>query len=259
MSACIVFAVSALAAVLAMVCCVSAGCGSRLQARLSSCSTSGETPMQHDPLDSVDAAAPSLLAATLGCSSAPGSNGWPGSPNKASRHRKQQNEMLARQSEAVIRENQRVTEAAKALVEQDATARQEMIAAQRQLSEQFHAARSGIDRERASLEQERREIAAQRHRDPVVGGSCAYRRHAAAVPDAARVGRLRLVSTRPRSWPTAKTWASCWSPSWPATVRDCCRHRCCGRLAWSTMPAADAIAGRAASARATGRRADMPF
>ena len=108
-----------------------------------------------------------VLAATLGCSSDPDER-LARFAEQSVATQKEQNQMLARQSEAVIRENQRVTEAAQALVEQDATARQEMVAAQRQLSEQFHAERSGIDRERAGLEQERREIAAQRQRDPVV-------------------------------------------------------------------------------------------
>jgi len=108
-----------------------------------------------------------VLAATLGCSADPDER-LARFAEQSVATQKQQNEMLARQSEAVIRENQRVTEAAKALVEQDATARQEMVAAQRQLSEQFHAERSGIDRERTALEQERREIATQRQRDPVV-------------------------------------------------------------------------------------------
>jgi hypothetical protein len=108
-----------------------------------------------------------VLLAMLGCSSEPDER-LARFAEQSVATQKQQNEMLARQSEAVIRENQRVTEAAQALVEQDATARQEMVAAQRQLSEQFHAERSVIDRERAGLEQERREIATQRQRDPVV-------------------------------------------------------------------------------------------
>lgn len=108
-----------------------------------------------------------VLVAMLGCSSDPDER-LARFAEQSVATQKEQNQMLARQSEAVIRENQRVTEAAQALVEQDATARQEMVAAQRQLSEQFHAERSDIDRERAGLEQERREIAAQRQRDPVV-------------------------------------------------------------------------------------------
>lgn len=108
-----------------------------------------------------------MLAGMLGCSTDPDER-LARFAEQSVATQKEQNQMLARQSEAVIRENQRVTEAAQALVEKDATARQEMVAAQRQLSEQFHAERSGIDRERAGLEAERREIAAQRQRDPVV-------------------------------------------------------------------------------------------
>jgi hypothetical protein len=81
---------------------------------------------------------------------------------------RQQNNRLADQSEAVVAESHQLAEAAKELVTRDAQARRELIAAQSemtsQLNEQQSAFRTGHDR----LEQDRREIAAQRHRDPII-------------------------------------------------------------------------------------------
>lgn len=92
-----------------------------------------------------------VLAATLGCSSAPDER-LARFAEQSVATQKEQNQMLARQSEAVIRENQRITEAAQALVEQDAAARQELITAQRQLSEQFDAHRATVGRELGKLD-----------------------------------------------------------------------------------------------------------
>jgi hypothetical protein len=87
---------------------------------------------------------------------------------RGAERQREQNELIARQSEAVIQENQWIAEAARELVAKDAEARQEMVRAQRELHGALQAERSGIDRQRAMLDQERREIAEQRHRDPVI-------------------------------------------------------------------------------------------
>ncbi len=73
----------------------------------------------------------------------------------------QQNKRLAEQSKQII-------DASLRLVEGDAEARRDLLAAQKQLTSELHSERAGIDRQREKLEQERRSIAARRHRDPVI-------------------------------------------------------------------------------------------
>ena len=73
----------------------------------------------------------------------------------------EQNKRLAEQSK-------QIAEASRRLVEGDAAARKDLLAAQKQLSSELHSERAGIDRQREELEQERRNIAARRHRDPVI-------------------------------------------------------------------------------------------
>src|SRR5689334_22354393 len=67
-----------------------------------------------------------------------------------------QNETIAQQSSAVVHESHQLAVAAKDLVSQDAKARQELIAAQHDLHGQLHEERSGVDRQRAVLDEERR-------------------------------------------------------------------------------------------------------
>ena len=77
------------------------------------------------------------------------------------REQSEQNKRLAEQSKLIA-------EASRRLVEGDAEARKDLLAAQKQLSSELHSERAGIDRQREELEQERRNIAARRHRDPIV-------------------------------------------------------------------------------------------
>ena len=77
------------------------------------------------------------------------------------REQSEQNKRLAEQSK-------QIAEASRRLVEGDAEARKDLLAAQKQLSSELHSERAGIDRQREEMEQERRNIAAQRHRDPVI-------------------------------------------------------------------------------------------
>jgi hypothetical protein len=108
-----------------------------------------------------------LLFTTVGCSPAPDER-LARFAQDSIQAQKEQNQMLARQSEATIQENQRVVEASQSLVEKDTAARHDMIAAQRELGELWQAERSRLDRERCKLETERREIAAERRRDSVL-------------------------------------------------------------------------------------------
>ena len=82
-----------------------------------------------------------------------------------------QNETIARQSSAVVNESHQLAVAAKELVSQDAKARQELIAAEHDLHGQLHEERTQVDRARAILDDERRAIASQRQRDPVIGAA----------------------------------------------------------------------------------------
>ena len=84
---------------------------------------------------------------------------------------RQQNELVARQSAAVVQESGQVAEGAKELVARDAQARQELILAQKQAHEQLHEERASVDRQREVLDGERRGIAEQRVRDPIVGAA----------------------------------------------------------------------------------------
>ena len=75
---------------------------------------------------------------------------------------------MADQSQAVVEESHQLAETAKELVEHDAEARRELIAAQQELTSQLNDQQATVDAGRGQLEQDRREIAEQRHRDPIV-------------------------------------------------------------------------------------------
>lgn len=80
---------------------------------------------------------------------------------EADRRQAEQNQALAQQSQAVV-------ETARQLVQADATARQQLVAAQASLEEQLLGQRAELDRQRDALENERRAIASQRYRDPLL-------------------------------------------------------------------------------------------
>jgi hypothetical protein len=86
-------------------------------------------------------------------------------------NQRQQNQLIANQSAAVVQESSHVAEGAKELVARDAQARQELILAQKQAHEQLHEERASVDRQREALDDERRDIASQRVRDPIVGAA----------------------------------------------------------------------------------------
>lgn len=79
-----------------------------------------------------------------------------------------QNQRIADQSEAIIEESHQLAESAKELVEHDADSRRELIAAQQELTFQLNEQQSAIYTGHDQLEQDRREIAEQRHRDPII-------------------------------------------------------------------------------------------
>ena len=126
-----------------------------------------------------------------------------------------QNDRIAEQSRAVIEQSQK-------LVAHDAQARQELIAAQEKLTTQLNQQRATIDTGRDQLEQDRREIAQQRHRDPILAAAiqnvglliactlplivCLFviKRMSSREPDDAAVAELlvhELVTDQPRLLP----------------------------------------------------------
>jgi hypothetical protein len=75
---------------------------------------------------------------------------------------------LARQSEAVVKESHELAIAAGQLVNRDAEARRELLQAQTRLHDQLHQERSGVDRQRELLDEERRAIAQERLQAPII-------------------------------------------------------------------------------------------
>ena len=73
----------------------------------------------------------------------------------------EQNKRLAEQS-------RQIAEASRRLVEGDAAARKDLLAAHKQLMSELHSERANLDRQHEEMEQERRNIAARCHRDPVI-------------------------------------------------------------------------------------------
>ena len=77
----------------------------------------------------------------------------------------------AEQNRQMAEQSQRIADATAELIAADALARQEFS----ELSQGLQAERASIDRQQESLEEERRKIAGQRHRDPIIAeaiGNC---------------------------------------------------------------------------------------
>ncbi len=81
---------------------------------------------------------------------------------------KEQNDRIADQSLAVVKQSHHVAEAARDLVRRDAEARREMVLVHADLVSRLDQQRSLVEEARDRLEQERREIAHRRSRDPVI-------------------------------------------------------------------------------------------
>jgi len=73
----------------------------------------------------------------------------------------------AEQNRQMAEQSQRIADATAELIAADAQARQEFS----ELSQDLQAERAGINRQRKLLEEERREIAGQRHRDPIIAAA----------------------------------------------------------------------------------------
>jgi hypothetical protein len=87
---------------------------------------------------------------------------------RASAQQARQNESMARQSEQVAKQSAEVASAARELVNQDATARRELLHAQEQLQQQHHEQQSGLDQQRQELHIEREAAIKAAQREPVI-------------------------------------------------------------------------------------------
>ncbi len=114
-----------------------------------------------------DLAVATLLTAFAGCSRPPDER-LAEMAQQTMAEQIRQNQRMADQSEAIVAESHQLAEAAKDLVQRDADARRELIAAQQDLTTQLNEQQSAIYTGHDQLEQDRREIAQQRNRDPIV-------------------------------------------------------------------------------------------
>ena len=111
-----------------------------------------------------------MLLTVIGCSDTPDMRDQRLAEfaQQAVKEQARQNDRMADQSQAVVEESHQLAETAKELVEHDAEASRELIAAQQELTSQVNDQQATVDAGRGQLEQDRREIAEQRHRDPIV-------------------------------------------------------------------------------------------
>jgi hypothetical protein len=108
-----------------------------------------------------------LILAAVGCDNAPDGR-LAEFAQQSMAEQRQQNNRMADQSQAVVAESHQLAEAAKQLITRDAEARRELIAAQADMTSQLNQQQSALHTGHDRLEQDRREIASQRHRDPII-------------------------------------------------------------------------------------------
>ena len=109
------------------------------------------------------------------------------------------NERQAEQNRQSALQNQQVAETTNRLVQADAQARQDAAAIQREHQQEVRASRTRLDQQRDALEAERRRIADQRYRDPIIadaigGGALLI---AAVLPLVICILLLRQLSSTP--------------------------------------------------------------
>ena len=80
----------------------------------------------------------------------------------------------AEQQDALSRQQMEITKASQSLVSSDAQARREMIEFQAKLQTEVESERQAVSGQRDELEQDRRAIAHQRYRDPLIAEAIAY-------------------------------------------------------------------------------------
>jgi hypothetical protein len=162
-----------------------------------------------------------ILAAIAGCADSPDQR-LAGFAKDAMATQTKQNQQIADQATAVVQESHQLAKAAGDLVEHDANARHDLILAYRDLTTQINAHKSLVDAGREQLDSDRRELARQQLRDPIIAatihgvglilasllplGVAAYVIHLMIrqEPDHAAVSELLitdLASDKPLIWP----------------------------------------------------------
>jgi len=103
----------------------------------------------------------------------------------------------SRQNQALAAHTQQIADASRQLVEADAKARHELSAMHKQLQTGMQSERQRVDQQRDKLELERRDIARQRHREPILAAviTQAALLIAAAVPLVYGIYLFRAVKT----------------------------------------------------------------
>lgn len=89
-------------------------------------------------------------------------------PNENDEFLKEFSRKQATHHDSLLRQSEQLSKASQQLIEADATARGELVEMQSRLQQEFEAERRSIDGQRDKLDNERRDIAEQRHRDPLI-------------------------------------------------------------------------------------------
>jgi hypothetical protein len=107
----------------------------------------------------------------------------------------------AAQQESLQRQSQALSETSREMVTADGQARKELIAFQERLQQDVQAEREDLNRQRDALEAERRQLAGQRHRDPLLATALiqAVTLIIATLPVIALILLLRLARQEPES------------------------------------------------------------
>lgn len=118
-------------------------------------------------------------------------------------------EMVRQQAthhEIVARQSEELTKASQKLVEAEAQSRREQVESQAQLQAQIQSQRQDLDAQRNALESERREIAQQRFRDPLIASALIQVATLliAALPLALLVYLTRLSRSEPAHEPLSE-------------------------------------------------------
>jgi hypothetical protein len=86
----------------------------------------------------------------------------------ATEQQARQNEVISRQSEAVVAQSDKLAQAAQELVAKDAETRRELVRAQHDLNSSLQLERADVDRQKEMIDRERQELAIEKVRAPVI-------------------------------------------------------------------------------------------
>lgn len=109
------------------------------------------------------------------------------------------------QQRSLTEQSKALSESSGKLVEADSKSRKELVELQSRVQTQIEAQRQVVQQQRDSLEEERRAIATQRHRDPLVAGAImqAVTLAIAALPIFLLILIIRSMRNEPNEFPLA--------------------------------------------------------